>query len=232
MIKDKIYAVITGDIVASKRFTKDWPHFLEVLEQSFNYVKKRFNIRDSFNQFRGDGFQIILLKPEDALNIAISLRASLRYYFKKSQRRKNLPDAKIVIGIGKLDYLPKNSTSSTGIGAAFDRSGPKLDAITKRKFKRYLIINSPWEKINDELDVECALLDMLIQKWSPEQAQVILYNMEGLTQVEMANKIGISQKAVADRLKNAGGNSIGLLCKRYESLINNNISPVTINDNI
>lgn len=230
MIKNKIYAVITGDIVASKRFTKDWPHFLEVLKQSFDYVKTRFNIRDSFNQFRGDGFQIILLKPEDALNIAISFRASLKYYFKKSQRRKNLPDAKIVIGIGKLDYLPENSTSSTGIGAAFDRSGPKLDATTKSKFKRYLIINSPWEKINDELDVECALLDMLIQKWSSEQAQVILYNMEGLTQVEMANKIGISQKAVADRLKNAGGNSIGLLCKRYESLIKKNISPVTIND--
>jgi hypothetical protein len=232
MIKNKIYAVITGDIVASKRFTKDWPHFLEVLKQSFDYVKTRFNIHTSFDHFRGDGFQIILSKPENALNIAISFRASLKYFFKKSQRKKNLPDAQIVIGIGKLDYLPKNNTSSTGIGAAFDRSGPKLDAIAKRKFKRYLIINSPWGKINDELDVECALLDMLIQKWSPEQAQVILYNMEGLTQVEMANKIGISQKAVADRLKNAGGNSVGLLCKRYESLIKGNISPVTINDNI
>lgn len=229
MIKNKIYAVITGDIVASRRFTKDWPHFLEVLKQSFDYVKAKFNIYDSFDHFRGDSFQIILSKPENALNIVISFRANLKYFFKKSKRRKNLPDAQIVIGIGKLDYLPKNNTSSTGIGAAFDRSGPKLDAISKRKFKRYLTINSPWKKINDELDVECALLDMLIQKWSPEQAQVILYKMEGLTQVEMANKIGISQKAIADRLKNAGGNSVDLLCKRYESLIKNNISPVTIN---
>jgi len=135
-----------------------------------------------------------------------------------------------VIGIVKLDYLPKNSTFYSEIGDAFDRSGTKLNAITRRKFKRYLIINSPWKKINDELDVECALLDILIQKWSPEQAQVILYNMEGFTQVEMANKIGVSQKAVADRSKNAGGNSIGLLYKRYESLINSNISPATIND--
>lgn len=229
MVKGKIYAVITGDIVDSSRFTLAWPHFLKVLEKSFNYVKSKFNIEDSFDYFRGDSFQIILSKPENALSIAISLRASLKVFFKKSQRRKNLPDAQIVIGIGKLDYLPKNDTSSTGIGAAFDRSGPKLDAIAKRKFKRYLTINSPWEKINDELDVECALLDMLIQKWSPEQAQVILYKMEGLTQVEMAKKIGISQKAIVDRLKNAGGNSVDLLCKRYESLIRNNISPVTIN---
>jgi len=90
IIKNKIYAVITGDIVDSKRFIKDWPHFLEVLAQSFIYVKKRYNIRDSFNQFRGDSFQIILLKPKDALNIATSLRASLRYYFKKNPNAEKI----------------------------------------------------------------------------------------------------------------------------------------------
>ncbi len=40
--------------------------------------------------------------------------------------------------------------------------------------------------IDDELRTECALLDALMQRWTKEQAEAILYHIRGSTQEEIA----------------------------------------------
>jgi DNA-directed RNA polymerase specialized sigma24 family protein len=100
------------------------------------------------------------------------------------------------------------------------------------KGDRRLLIRTPSKEINAELDTECALLDALINRWSTEQAQVILYQVKGLTQESAAKELGISQPAVRLRLQSAGGWAIEELLKRYKDQISEIISPGAYNSGI
>ncbi|KAA0241373.1 MAG: hypothetical protein EDM70_18280 [Candidatus Brocadia sp. AMX2] len=159
----------------------------------------------------------MLSKPEAALRIAIVIRAGLRHGFEAKQRRYAL-DARIAVGVGSIDFLPAGR-GSEGDGEAFRRSGPILD---KMKGDQRLLIRTPWQDIDTELGIECALLDALINRWSAEQSQAILGQIRGLTQERAAKDFGISQPAVRQRLKSAGGWAIEELCRRYEQLIAGN----------
>ncbi|GAN32409.1 MAG: hypothetical protein DYG83_17270 [Candidatus Brocadia sp. AMX2] len=215
-----LYAVITGDIVGSSKLTASQrSHLLSVLKSSFKTIKDILpdGIRAPFEIHRGDSFQGVLSKPEAALRIAIVIRAGLRHGFEAKQRRYAL-DARIAVGVGSIDFLPAGR-GSEGDGEAFRRSGPILD---KMKGDQRLLIRTPWQDIDTELGIECALLDALINRWSAEQSQAILGQIRGLTQERAAKDFGISQPAVRQRLKSAGGWAIEELCRRYEQLIAGN----------
>lgn len=217
MKNQKLYAVITGDVVDSSKIKGNQrSHLLSVLKSTFDIIEKIFpgRIRAPFEIHRGDSFQGVLSNPEDALRVVIVIRTSLRYGFEKKQRQNAL-DARIVLGIGTIDFLP-SGRGSEGDGEAFRRSGPTLDKI---KGDKRLVIRTPWEEINLELDVECALLDALINRWSKEQAQAIYGKIRNLTQEQIAKQLGISQSAVRQRLKRAGSWAVEELCCRYERMI-------------
>lgn len=212
-----LYAVVTGDIVGSSRLTASQrSRLLSALKSSFKTIEDLLpdGMRAPFEIHRGDSFQGVLSKPEAALRVAIVIRACLRHGFEATQRRYAL-DARIAVGIGPIDFLPAGR-GAEGDGEAFRRSGQTLDAM---KGDRRLIIRTPWQEVDAELDIECSLLDALVTRWSAEQAQAILGRIRGLTQERAAGEFGISQPAVRQRLKSAGGWAIEELCRRYEELI-------------
>lgn len=217
MKSNRLYAVITGDIVGSSKIKNNQrSHLLSLLKSTFCTMEKIIpgRIQSPFEIHRGDSFQGVLSNPEDALRIVILIRTSLRYGFKIKQSQ-NILDARIAAGIGKITFLP-SGRGSEGDGEAFWLSGPILD---KMKGDKRLVIRTPWEEINSELDVECALLDALINRWSAEQAQAINGKIKNLTQEQIARQLGISQPAVRQRLKRAGSWAVEELCSRYEQLI-------------
>ncbi len=212
-----LYAVITGDIVGSSKLTASQRgRLLSVLKSSFHALKNIMidGMRAPFEIHRGDSFQGVLSKPEAALRVAIAIRTCLRHGFETKQRRHAL-DARIAVGIGQIDFLPAGR-GSEGDGSAFRRSGQTLDAM---KGDQRLIIRTPWQELDAEFDTACALLDALINRWSSEQAQAILGQIRGLTQEKAAREFGVSQPAVRQRLKSAGGWAIEALCRRYEQVI-------------
>lgn len=217
MRNNGLYAVVTGDIVGSTKLTvRQRSRLLSVLKSSLNTIKDILpdGIRAPFEIHRGDSFQGVLSKPEAALRVAIAIRTSLRHGFATKQRRHAL-DARIAVGVGQIDFLPARR-GSEGDGEAFRRSGQTLDEM---KGDQKLIIRTPWQEVDAELDTECALLDALINRWSGEQAQAILGQIRGLTQEKAAREFGVSQPAVRQRLKSAGGWAIEELCQRYEQII-------------
>ncbi len=192
---------------------------MSALKSSFKTIKVILpdGIRAPFEIHRGDSFQGVLSKPEAALRAAIVIRASLRHGFQTKQRRYAL-DARIAVGVGSIAFLPAGR-GPEGDGEAFRRSGQTLDGM---KGDQRLIIRTPWQEADAELDIACALLDALITRWSAEQAQAILGLLRGLTQERAARELGISQPAVRQRLKSAGGWAIEELCRRFEYLITKN----------
>jgi len=232
MSSNELYAVLTGDIVGSKKISGNQrDNLLDALKLSFSAVEDIFPkvIHAPFEIHRGDSFQGTLSRPELALRVAVVIRAGLRIHFKSKTGPHGI-DARIAMGIGTIDFLPAGRVSE-GDGDAFRRSGPLLDMMKKN---RRLLVQTPWRDIDEELSVECALLDTLVTRWSAEQAVAVLTRMKGLTQEEAANMIGISQPAVRQRLKAAGWWALEHLLDRYERLIcdamnkDNNIDGIPI----
>jgi hypothetical protein len=188
---------------------------LASLKAAFRQVETLYP-KASYSPFeihRGVSFQGVLSEPEAALSVALTIRAQLRFSLEVKSRRDAL-DARVAIGIGAIDYLP--TPGGEGNGPAYRRSGPKLDGM---KGERYLLITTPVEKINTELEVESSLLDAILRRWSPEQAEAVKEAVRGLTQVEIADKFNISQPAVGSRLKGAGYGALEKFIKRYRDLI-------------
>lgn len=107
MKNNKIYAVITGDLVGSSRFKidKQREEVLSNLKDSFKKIESPDIIASPFAIFRGDSFQGIISHPEEALKLAIILRANLLSKFKGKKVRL---DARIAIGLGsQLIIYPK-----------------------------------------------------------------------------------------------------------------------------
>ncbi len=210
----KIYAVLTGDLIGSSRFRiEEREEILSNLKDSFKIISPDI-IASPFVVFRGDSFQGVLSRPDEALNAALIIRASLLSKFKGKRTRL---DARIAIGIGTIDYLPRDQAGE-GDGEAFRNSGPELDKM--KKGEQNLIIRTPWTEINEEFRTECALLDALIQRWTKEQAEVILYQIQKkVTQEGIAQILSISQPAVFQRLKTGGYWAVQVFLERFKVII-------------
>lgn len=214
------YAVITGDIVESSQIKgrlKDDLHFS--LKEAFNKaqkISKKANSLPDFDIFRGDSFQGLLPDPSDALKTAILIRAMLR----KSQPAdaKNDWDARMAVGVGKVDYLPENI--SEGDGEAYQNSGPVLDNL-KGNFR--CAVKTSSSEINRELKAECALLDAIVGKWTKNQAQIVVMLLNELSPKAISKKLGISQTAVYYRIKGAGWFAVEVLLRRYKQIIESKI---------
>ncbi len=213
------YAVITGDIVESSQAEgvqkDDLNESLKEAFKNINEISKKSETFPNFDIFRGDSFQGLLSDSSDALKAGILIRAMLRK--KQPSDVKSSWDARIAIGTGSVDYLPENI--SEGDGEAFQNSGPVLDNL-KGDFR--LAVKTPNDEINDELNASCALLDAVIAKWTPNQAEIVIMLLNGMAPKAISKKLGISQAAVHYRVKGAGWFAVEILLKRYETLLEDN----------
>ncbi len=212
----KIYAVLTGDLVGYTRFsTKDRKEILLHLKDSFKKIPPEISA-SKFWVFRGDSFQGILSRPEEALKAALLIRSSL--IAKYSGKRSRL-DARIAIGLGAIDYLPRRV--GEGDGEAFRNSGLELDGM--KQSEKNLIVKTPWKELNIELKTECVLLDAIIERWTREQAEAVMYQLQGSTQEEIAGMLKISQPAVFHRLRICGSRAIQEFLQRYNEAVKYNV---------
>lgn len=218
MDSSELFAVITGDVTGSSRFSGEQRKILlERLYSSFDLAVKVAgpeNVLFPFQIYRGDGFQAVLKAPENSLKTAIALRAALRGLFFDLTYQKM--DARIAVGIGTIDLMPQRH-GGEGDGQAFRNSGPYLDNMTEKS--SYLSVVTPWENVNKELEVECVLLDILIRKWTPSQAKTLLYNFLGFTQQQIADQLKISQPAVNKKLSAVHIHAVDIVLRRFKELV-------------
>lgn len=205
-----VFAVLTGDISSSsKADRKVLLPDLKAILKNIGDSQKISDISSNFELYRGDSFQGIIAQPEEALKYTLIIRTHLRKANTATEQ-----DARIAIGIGTISFFSKSIAESDG--EAFRNSGPLLD--TMKNGIRIKAI-TPWEAVNEELEVALVLADAIISRWSASQAEVIEESLRGNTQVEIATKLGISQSAVNQRLKAANWESIEKLIKRFQQLV-------------
>lgn len=228
MDNKKYFAVITGDVAGSSRLEGDQRRkLLDELHKSFEAVAEILGnntVAFQFEVFRGDSFQGVMAVPHLAFKAGLIIRTCIRKAFRTTL--KDAFDARIAIGIGTIDLMP-NQHGGEGDGEAYRNSGPYLDNMNKTK--GFLSITTPRDEVNRELLVECALLDAIISRWTPAQAEAIFEYFKGKTQDEMAESFNISQPGIRKRLLSANLPAIEMMDNRFIELIENetnNYNPV------
>jgi len=210
-----IYAVLTGDIIGSSKWNNDQrKQYLDVLNTTLKEIDRSTDSSFPHLVYRGDSFQGLLRRPEQSLKEAILIRAEL---LSRSDTKKAGLDARIAIGIGTVDYLPEDKNIGEGDGEAFRNSGFELDNLKKEKMN--LIVKTPWPEINEEIKIECGLLDAVIKRWTKEQAEAIGYYLKGLNQEQIADRLDLAQSSINQRLQTGGYLAIQSFIDRYEKII-------------
>lgn len=213
----KIFAVLTGDLVKSALFQSQRNEVLSYLKKILKTVEEFEEDRDEFiiftEIFRGDSFQGVISNPHKSLKIALFIRAELL----KKRIKKEQVDAKIAIGLGTIESLNREKIEESD-GEAFQYSGRALDRVKK---SRRLSVLSFEKKLNKNFNLLTSLLDTIIKRWSPEQAEAVGLWIRGETQKSISKILGISQPAVHKRLKIAGVSALEDSIIYFESTVKN-----------
>lgn len=179
--------IITGDIVNSRKLSSEiWMDGLKQLLNVFGENPTEWEI------YRGDEFQLEIKNPEDALLVALRIKA----YFKTLQL-----DARMSIGFGDKTYQANKISESNG--TAFLRSGEVFQTLKKQKIN--LAINSSDEAFNADINMMLRLSLTFMDNWLVQSAELVLISIENpsLSQEEIGAKLGINQAAVSKRQKRA-----------------------------
>jgi hypothetical protein len=213
-----VQAIITGDIIDSTRLNEaERKKMLAALKKVFQEIEDKKQKAD-FKIFRGDSFQGNCPEPENALWISLKIKTAL---LKVSILTNQALDARIAIGIGKTGKLIKNI--GTADGEAFRNSGQLLNPKTKEEYKKLkdykLLFKSPWNEVNEEMEVLLSALDGLLSKWTTEQAEVIHELLKNKTQTQIAAELNKSQSSISERIQNANWLAVNNILARYQTVI-------------
>ncbi|MGH9664303.1 MAG: hypothetical protein ACRD9L_07770, partial [Bryobacteraceae bacterium] len=200
MTERKYYAVLTGDIVKSRRLRRSQLESVRVsLLDAVDRVKgwKRGLVKGKPEFFRGDAWQLLLGDPAMALRVGVFLRASLL--------AGGLADTRIAIGLGEIEQISSGRVSLS-TGQAFTLSGHALDKMTQYSFLTIAIPESAGP-LSGWLPVVGHLCDSLIRQWTRRQAEIVCAaahpNEPDYEKVARALKPSVTKQAVAKGLGGA-----------------------------
>lgn len=213
-MNDKIYAVLTGDIVKSRDLSAEQSKALQTrlksVAQDFESVFPG-SVVGALGITRGDGWQVALEQPKYALRLALYLRAVVKAEFKT--------DTRVSIGVGPVDRLePDNIIESTG--SAFEYSGHGLEDLDK---SRRLAFCAQPEEPRDRIIM--SLLNCIASQWTDKESIAVAGALLGRTQDVIAENSPISERsgqkptrqAIGDALTRAAWTAVRPCIEFFES---------------
>lgn len=180
-------SVITGDIIGSrKQESQHWVEDLKKILSSFGKTPTQWEV------YRGDEFQVEIKNPEEALLVAILIKAHLRTL--KS-------DARMSIGFGDKTHHGEKISESNG--TAFIHSGELFETLKKQKVT--LAVRTGDFAFDEKLNLMLRLALTFMDNWLVQSSEFVAVAIEnpGLSQEELGHKLGINQAAVSRRQKRA-----------------------------
>jgi len=205
---EKIYAVLTGDLVKSSRLTSaESRGAIESLKNTAMAFEEQHPdaIVGRMDTFRHDSWQLLMEEPALAVRTAVFLGSALK--MRSDANRKY--DTRISIGIGRVESISKRRIWDSR-GPAFTRSGKGLDAMDGQCLTLIADPDKPVPRSGIERGI-VPLLDCVTTDWTPVQARAVHGTLKGLIQEEIAKnwpldrRTGeqLTRQAVADSLMRA-----------------------------
>jgi hypothetical protein len=208
-------AIITGDLIGSSNYSsKQREEAIHTLKYTLNEEQGQ-SIGLRYEMYRGDSIQIEVEKVERALALAILLRSALMKLPANANSSKPYADIRLSIGIGEAEHRKESIVESDGEVYRF--SGRTFDMMEKKG--QHIVIRTSDEDFNQEYDVQCTMLEYIMERWSTSSAEVVYWSLKGLKDIEIAKKLDVSQPAISARKKVAGWEAIDKMIKWYENKI-------------
>lgn len=204
--KPRKIAVITGDLVDSTSLGRaKIERAFEALEASAETQADWHGAPLHFTRHRGDGWQVVLAKPEMALRSALAFRAALRAEGSEF-------DSYMGLSIDNLEGPLENDLNNE-TEPAFRDSGNELDILK--------LVGPGWMSFSGKgvLGAATILADNISKAWTPPQASAVLPFLSPSkvpTQSEVAEALGKTRQAVGKALEAANFEPIQFALKFIE----------------
>lgn len=181
-------STITGDIIQSQKADQA-AIWLDPLKNMFKEIGETPH---DWEIYRGDSFQLTV-EPEESLRLAILIKSIIK------KIKKPALDVRLAIGIGHA-YQRENRVSESN-DEPFVFSGKLLDEIKSRKVN--MAIKTNWPDFDEEINMMLKLALIIMNSWTSNTAETaeLLFRKPGITQVEIAEILGLAQSTVNDRIK-------------------------------
>lgn len=225
----KFYAVLTGDIVRSRELSTDELGKLKLKLR--DCVTDLNTLRDGLvcgdiDFFRGDAWQMLINYPEQSFRAALYVRSYLLAYMNC--------DTRVGIGIGPISETVHDRIARLGVdegfvlagrsadenlalGSAFTLSGHVLDEMSP-KVRMDLDADLQMHNITSCLKLVVQLCDAIVGHWKPRQSAAVLGALKGLTQIEIAEELSITQQAVGKSLAGSDWNAVEMAIRWFEGV--------------
>lgn len=208
-MNNKVYAVLTGDIVKSRDLSSDQTR---KLQQRLKSAAMDFQtvfadtVVGKLGITRGDGWQVALQKPEYALRFALFIRAVVKAEFQT--------DTCVSMGIGPAELVKDKIIESTGL--AFERSGLGLESLKNKNIRMAYYSHKITGQLESAESLLVSWLDLLITPGTEKQASLLKEVLIKLKQDDVAEKMGLVQSTVSEGLKAVGWHEMKRILNHFE----------------
>lgn len=209
-MNNKVYAVLTGDIVKSRDLSSDQTR---KLQQRLKSAAMDFQtvfadtVVGKLGITRGDGWQVALQKPEYALRFALFIRAVVKAEFQT--------DTCVSMGIGPAELVKDKIIESTGL--AFERSGLGLESLKNKNIRMAYYSHKITGRLESAESLLVSWLDLLITPGTEKQASLLKEVLIKLKQDDVAEKMGLVQSTVSEGLKAVGWHEMKRILNHFEN---------------
>lgn len=224
-----INATISADLVSSTSLSVEELTLLQ--SEIRHFLDELFKNSQGSNWgrlFKGDSVEIYLLDPNEALRIALLLKALVKKAPVSLQSNKNVKRTlfrkygiRLAIGIGEMRIADKKKDILDG--EAIYYSGRLLEGQPKTtkdrlSIKRSVFFGSKNAALNSQMDVIFALLDAILKEMTIRQSEILYYKLLGFNEEEIASKLSIKQSAVNQQSNSFSWPSIESAVNYFEKL--------------
>lgn len=212
-------ATISADIVRSTSMNTE------------DLIVLRNRLRDLFQDFeedypgfwarivKGDSIECVVPNYNDALRIAILIKLYVKMRVSKFECSEMLQRYGIRFSIGVADIKYADKKEDIINGPAIYLSGRNLDEISRREnvMTAFEIGQAP-KTLSNLLDSYVAMVSGIVDSYSAKQAEVVFLKLLGFKEIEISERVGISQSSVNTRAANAQWGLLNTAIKDFEAL--------------
>jgi hypothetical protein len=168
---------------------------------------------------RGDSIECVVPNYNDALRIAILIKLYVKMRVSEFECSEMLQRYGIRFSIGVADIKYADKKEDIINGPAIYLSGRNLDEISRREnvMTAFEIGQAP-KPLSNLLDSYVAMVSGIVDSYSAKQAEVVFLKLLGFKEIEISERVGISQSSVNTRAANAQWGLLNTAIKDFEAL--------------
>lgn len=226
------YIVISGDIVSSSSLSvSDKDTLRDALTLLLETLKQRYGIYGRL--LKGDYIECVLEDPSVGLEVLLAIKSYVKNIpiaidtYKEDKKRAKLfkeYGIRLAIGYGTLTVFDKKK----GIidGEAIYLAGRMIQSKSTHDKERVVIKNTLYFAANNEAltnkwTTYLELLDVLFNKATERQCEVVYHKLLGLTEDEIAQKLAVNQSVINRHSTSVGWNAIETTVSYYKATFKN-----------